>query len=91
MPEPADLSRFDTDPDAVEWARRKIRRYVDRAAGFERHCRETGNTEGETRWRTVRQFMDQNLLGGKSCVIAAFDERLPDMVKRLEDPNEVPW
>lgn len=91
MPEPADtrdLSRFDLDPDAIEWARRKIRHYVDRAAGFEQHCRETGNTEGETRWRTVRQFMDQTLLGGKGCVIAAFDERLPEWAERLDNPKE---
>lgn len=86
-----DLSRFDTDPDALAWAREHIQRYIDRATGFEAHCRETGNPQGETNWRTVRQFMTQTLIGGKGCVIAAFDQRLPEITGRLGNPSEVAW
>ncbi len=90
MTEPRpDLSRFDLDPDALEWARRKIQAKIDRAAGFEQHCRDTGAREAEVRWRTVRQFMSQTLIGGRGCVIAAFDERLPEMTRAMD--GEVPW
>lgn len=88
---PPDLSRFDDDPDALAWARLKIQHAVDRATGFEAHCRETGNKSGEVNWRTVRQFMSQTLIGGRGCVIGAFDERLPEMRRLMADPGDVAW
>ena len=92
VPETAtDLSRFDDDPDALTWARAKIQHAIDRAAGFEAHCRETGNIRSEVNWRTVRQFMSQTLIGGRGCVIGAFDERLPEMRRLMADPDEVAW
>lgn len=87
--EAPDLSRFDTDPDALAWAREKIQAKIDRAAGFEQHCRDTEAPDCEVRWRTVRQFMTQTLIGGRGCVIAAFDERLPEMVRATDGGG--PW
>lgn len=91
--EARDLSRFDTDPDAIAWARRKILRAVERAEGFEKHNTEAGSADADwaARWRVTAQFMRRTLLGGRGCVIAAFDERLPEITKRLEDPSEVAW
>lgn len=84
-PVPPDLSRFDTDPDAIAWARGKIQQYVERAEAFQKHAREAHNLEMAAHWRITATFMRRELLGGRGCVIAAFDERLPDMVKRLDN------
>lgn len=93
-PTPADepdLSRFDSDPDAIAWARAKIQQTVERAELFEKHATERGQADMAARWRLAAQVMRRDLLGGRGCVIAAFDERLPEWVKRLEDPGEVAW
>lgn len=90
MSEP-DLSRFDSDPDAIAWARGKIQQYVERAELFEKHAREAHNLEMAAHWRITAAYMRRTLLGGRGCVIAAFDERLPEWVERLEAPGEVAW
>lgn len=86
-----DLSRFDTDPDALAWARAKIQQSVERAEQFEKHATERGQADMAARWRLAAQVMRRDLLGGKGCVIAGFDERLPEITKRLQDPSEVAW
>jgi len=78
-----DLSRFDSDPDAIAWARLKLERYVERAEAFEKHARDSGNATWAGHWRITATYMRRTLLGGKGCVIAAFDERLPDWVAKL--------
>lgn len=83
-PTPPDLSRFDTDPDAIEWARAKILRYVERAEQFEKHARDAGNPEMAAHWRITATFMRRTLLGGRGCVIAAFDARLPAMTRAMD-------
>lgn len=82
-------SRFDTDPEAIAWAREKIQRAVQQAEQFEKHNRETGSPEWAERWRITAQFMQRKLLGGKGCVIAAFDERLPEITRQTG--GEVAW
>lgn len=89
--EAPDLSRFDTDPAAIAWARGKIQHAVERAEQFQKHNTDTGSPEWAERWRITAAYMRRTLLGGKGCVIAAFDERLPEWVKRLENPGEVAW
>ncbi len=74
-------SKFDSDPEAIAWAREKILRAVGQAEQFEQHNRDTGSLEWAERWRITAKFMRQKLLGGKGCVIAAFDERLPEMTQ----------
>lgn len=91
LAEAPDLSRFDTDPDAIAWARGKIQQCVERAEQFQKHNTDTGSPEWAERWRITAAYMRRTLLGGRGCVIAAFDERLPEWVKRLEDPGEVAW
>lgn len=82
--EAPDLSRFDTDPDAIAWARAKIQHAVERAEQFQKHNTDTGSPEWAERWRITAAYMRRTLLGGRGCVIAAFDERLPEWVKRLD-------
>lgn len=90
-PEAPDLSRFDTDPDALAWARAKIQQTVERAEQFEKHAAERGQADMAARWRLAAQVMRRDLLGGRGCVIAGFDERLPEITRRLRDPSEVAW
>ena len=78
-------SKFDSDPEAVAWAREKIQRAVAQAEELEKHAQGTGQPQIAERWRVTVQFMRMKLLGGRGCVIAAFDERLPEWVARLDE------
>lgn len=80
---PVTGSRFDADPEAIAWARAKIEHAIDRAEELEKHNRGTGSPEWAERWRITAKFMRMKLLGGQGCVIAAFDDRLPEWVARL--------
>ena len=83
-----DLSRFDTDPDALAWARGKIQHAVERAEQFQKHNTDGCDPEWAERWRITAAYMRRTLLGGRGCVIAAFDERLPEWVERLDKSKE---
>lgn len=79
-------SRYDRDPDAIAWARTKIQHSIDKA---ERFSREADTEDARTRWRWIAKFMHRELLGsGEGCVITAFDERLPEW-RRIVD-NALP-
>ncbi len=75
--------RFDSDPDAVEWAHAKILRLIERAEGFERHSNDSGSLQTAARWHLVAAFMRQTLIGGEGCVVAAFDPRLPEWTRAV--------
>ena len=74
-------SRFDSDREAIAWAREKIQRAIAQAEQLEQHTRDAGATEWAERWRLTGEFMRAKLLGRKGCVIAAFDERLPEATR----------
>ncbi|MFI9645137.1 hypothetical protein ACIHAA_02385 [Streptomyces sp. NPDC052040] len=69
------LDRYDHDPDALAWARAKVRKSVDRAeraaAGH------TLSAEDREQWRRIASYMRRELLSRDDVVHAAFDERLP--------------
>ncbi|MET8953091.1 hypothetical protein ACWEO4_21385 [Streptomyces sp. NPDC004393] len=69
------LDRYDHDPDALAWARAKIRRSVDRAE------RAAGNgslsAEEREEWRRIASYVRRELLTRDDVAHAAFDERLP--------------
>src|ERR1035441_4415939 len=77
------LSRFDRDPDAVAWARAKVVRLRDRYRGFEQSASAAGKFEQSSMWRRLANMIDMQMVGGKGCSIAAFDERLPAMTALL--------
>ena len=79
--------RFDTDPEALAWARAAVQRRIDHYRGFEAQARDSGGDEQASRWRRVANLLHMDFVGGTGCVIAAFDERRPD----LPDPKEVAW
>lgn len=76
-------SPYDCDSEAIAWAREKIRRVIERADQFERHANDSGSLQVGARWRTAAGFMRRTLLGGQGCVIAAFDNRLPEWVRAV--------
>ena len=84
----ADLSRFDHDPDAVAWARAKVTRLRDKYRGFEQSARAAGKAEQSEMWRRLANMIDMQMIGGKTCSIAAFDERLPAMAALRDAPDE---
>ncbi|MER7815612.1 hypothetical protein [Streptomyces sp. NPDC096153] len=81
--EAADGARYDRDPEAIAWARRKVERSVDMAEQGSREARL--DDEQRERWRFAAWFMRREFLGsGEGCVITAFDERLPEWTRRIE-------
>lgn len=84
----ADLSRFDRDPDAVAWARAKVVRLRDRYRGFEQSAAAAGKPEQASTWRRLANMIDMQMVGGKGCSIAAFDERLPAMTVLMDGAGE---
>lgn len=82
MSEPQ-FSRFDTDPEAIEWARRKIKWAIRQAEHFEKQANNARNLKAGQRWHIVAGYMRRALLGGTGCAIAAFDTRLPEWVERV--------
>jgi hypothetical protein len=81
------VSRFDADPAALAWARAAVQRRVDHYRKFEAQARERGDEERASQWRKHANLLRMDFIGGEGCVIAAFDERRP----QLPDPEEVAW
>jgi hypothetical protein len=71
----ADLSRFDRDPDALEWVREKVRDLESRWRMFSESATEAGKDDQANMWRYLANGVHTSLIGGTGCVIAAFDER----------------
>ncbi|MEV6504831.1 hypothetical protein AB0M61_01750 [Streptomyces sp. NPDC051642] len=78
------MTDFDRDPEALAWVRAKIQRHVDWLASAERETAAKGDREGAVRWRFAKNVMVRKLLGGTGCVIASFDERLPEHLARVD-------
>ena len=70
-------SRYDTDPEALAWARTKIQDEIDRCRKFHASATEAGQPEQAEMWRRLANRMERTFMGGSGCVIAYFDERLP--------------
>lgn len=70
--------RFDRDPEALAWARGRVQRHIDKLARWEQQATEQGKTEQAEHWRRVRTYLVRSFIGGEGCVVAAFDERLPE-------------
>lgn len=79
--------RYDTDPDALAWARARVQHQIDRFRRFEAQARERGDEERASQWRKYANLLQMDFIGGEGCVIAAFDERRPG----LPAPEEIPW
>lgn len=79
MPE---FTKYDSDPEALAWARARVQHTIDKMRRFERQAREQGTTDPE-QWRKFGNMLEREFIGGQGCVIASFDERTPHFVKAL--------
>jgi hypothetical protein len=78
-PDAHGISRYDTDPDALAWARTRVQHQIDRLAAFEARAAETGKANLAHGLSMARRSTEQLLLGGEGCVVGAFDARRPVM------------
>lgn len=78
------ITKFDTDPEALAWARSKVEGFVAKMSDFERQSKERGDERLERQWRVFGNMAHSHFVGGEGCVIAAFDERLPKILPMLK-------
>jgi hypothetical protein len=74
-----DQTRYDRDPEALAWARAKVREYIDRLADFEQQAK--ADSSGITAYGcgVARLLAERHFLGDGGCTIGVFDERRPGM------------
>lgn len=83
-------NRYDADSEALAWARAKVQAEIDRARGFAEAARAAHDPEHADLWQRIANRMQRTLIGGEGCVIAAFDERLPDLAKAIDGALPAP-
>lgn len=76
-------ARFESDPEALAWARSRVQGSIDKFRQFETEARNRGDEDRASQWRKFANFLQMDFIGGEGCVIAAFDERRPS----LPDPG----
>lgn len=76
-------SRFDSDPEALAWARAKVQAYIDRLADFERQATEKQDQITAHGCGVSRLLAERHFLGDGGCTIGVFDERLPGLTGQL--------
>ena len=76
--------KYDTDPEALAWARSKVQPLIDKMRRFEQHATESGETD-PAQWRKIANVIESHLIGGSGCVIAQFDERMPTFAPILAE------
>lgn len=79
-----DRSPYDYDPEALAWARAKIQHEIERAEKFVEQATTDGATERAEFWRRHALHLHRSFIGGEGCVIARFDERLPELAKAVD-------
>ena len=70
-------ARFDSDPDALAWARARIAPTLRRLREFERAAADQGDELDAHRWRGLHNMLTIELCGGGGPIMAAFDPRIP--------------
>lgn len=79
------LTRYDYDPDAIEWARSRVEKLVSKYREFECMARNAGNQERAGQWRKFANLFEMELIGGTGCTIRPFDPRAAEMHALLRD------
>jgi hypothetical protein len=69
--------KYDTDPEALAWARENVQHLVDKLRRFEQQSTDEGLLQRASQWRVMANTIESELIGGTGCVIAAFDDRMP--------------
>ena len=81
------FSKFDRDPEALEWARGHVQALVDKMHRLQQAA-ERATPPPRRQWRKIADILQRELIGGEGCVITAFDWRKPDIVKALDEEDE---
>nr|SAP16278.1 hypothetical protein BN4615_P10941 [Nonomuraea gerenzanensis] len=81
------MASYDNDPDALAWARAKVERVRTKYLDFERQMRGVGDVKHADKWRQIASILRMEFIGGRNCVIAAFDKRLPAVNAALADAS----
>ena len=76
-------TKYDSDPEALAWARGHVERVIEKYRGFEAQARDKGDADKATQWRKFANLLRMELVGGTGCVITAFDERSPQFVRAV--------
>ena len=82
-------SKFDLDPEALAWGRAKVEVFIEKMRRFEEQAKHDSTGSGrerERQWRVCGSIAQMVLIGGEGCVIALFDERLPQILPPLDPP-----
>lgn len=77
--------KYDRDPEALTWARAKVQAGIDRAEKFVEQATAADKPEAAQKWRYIANLLRNSFIGGEGCVIARFDERLPELRKALDN------
>jgi hypothetical protein len=89
-----DLSRFDSDPEALAWARGHVEALESRYRKFAEHVAAKGDKHNAERFTKFADRLRTELIGGRGCVITPFDERrhlIPPAGRPFRDqPQEPP-
>jgi hypothetical protein len=79
-----DHPRYDTDPDALAWARNRVQQYLDRLADFEQQAKTKGDPITQNGCGVARLLAERHFLGDGGCTIGVFDERRPHLARSTE-------
>lgn len=80
---------YDSDPEALAWARAKIQRHLDRYEAYAAKAK-TKPGGGNPTWAALARAYRRDLLGQDGCVIASFDERIPALTAALAGDTTAP-
>lgn len=73
------LTRYDLDPEALDWARTAARRQITLLRGVATRCEEQGQRDRAAGYRGAVLLLENGLIGGGQEV-GAFDERRPELL-----------
>lgn len=70
--------KYDTDPEALAWARDRVQGFIEKMRRFEEQAKhaDPAAPERERQWRVFGNMLQDAFIGGSGCVVAAFDERM---------------
>lgn len=89
-PKPPASSRYDYDPEALAWARTKVQDYIDRLADFEQQAKAKDDPLTAHGCGVANLLAQRHFLGDGGCTIGAFDERLPDFARAIDNALPAP-
>jgi hypothetical protein len=82
--------KYDTDPEALAWARERVQGLIDKMRRFEEQAKHAvpDAPDRARQWRVFGNLLESDFIGGSGCVIAAFDERMVQLAPILAEAIE---